>query len=88
MNAATETAQKPAMTIEVAALESTNGIGYRYKVTIGGDDENQQRVYDWTYGKLGHNAERWSISGDESFYVANEADAQMIKDRFDGTPQT
>jgi hypothetical protein len=80
----TQSTELPPIVVEVA---QTKMEGYGYSITVTSTDENLQKIYDWAYSKFGLNAARWSISGGETFYVADKADADAVAKHWNGRAQ-
>ena len=78
------TTQQP-MSVTVTPFDNKP---YGFAITVESTDANLQRVYDWAFNQFGLDAGRWSISGSQTFYVKYQSDADAIKRRWDGVPQT
>ncbi|RYG15906.1 hypothetical protein EON82_25670 [bacterium] len=80
----TTTVQLDPIAVEVAPTKME---GYGYSVTVTSTEDNLQKVYDWAYDRFGLNAARWSIAGNETFYVADKADADAVFKHWNGRAQ-
>jgi hypothetical protein len=81
--ASTETETETKITLVVTPSEMKP---YRFAIEMQTDDYNQQIIIDWCFGRFGLNSERWSIqSADGVFYVRDQADANLVTAKFDGT---